>query len=72
MWTALSGAPWRDLPERYGNWSSVYRQFLRWSRLGLLERMLEAATNEPPMAERLAAVRALAARRRSDRRGGRR
>ena len=66
LWIALSGAPWRDLPARYGNWSSVYRQFLRWSRLGLLERMLAVATDEPPIVERLAAVRALSARRRSD------
>ena len=30
-------APWRDLPERYGNWNSVYRRFRRWSASGVWE-----------------------------------
>ena len=29
-----TGAPWRDMPERYGNWNSVYVRFSRWSKLG--------------------------------------
>jgi transposase len=70
LWIALSGSPWRDLPARYGKWSSVYRQFLRWTRLGVLEQMRDAAAEPAPLAQRLAAMRALASRRRSDRRGG--
>ncbi|WP_371824224.1 transposase [Methylosinus sp. KRF6] len=31
LWIALTGGAWRELPAEYGNWSSVYRQFLRWS-----------------------------------------
>lgn len=27
FWIASTGAPWRDLPEEFGKWSSVYRQF---------------------------------------------
>ncbi len=30
FWIARTGAPWRDLPEEFGKWSSVYRQFRRW------------------------------------------
>jgi transposase len=30
-----TGAPWRDLPERYGNWNSVFVRFTRWSNLGV-------------------------------------
>jgi len=30
-----TGAPWRDLPSRYGNWNSVFVRFTRWSKLGL-------------------------------------
>lgn len=42
FWVTRTGAPWRDLPEELGKWNSVYRQFLRWSRVGLWDFLLEA------------------------------
>ena len=42
FWIARTGAPWRDLPEEFGKWGSVYRQFRRWSVSGLWELILEA------------------------------
>ena len=42
FWIARTGAPWRDLPDYFGKWSSVYRQFRRWSLSGLWDTMLEA------------------------------
>ena len=42
FWIARTGSPWRDLPEEAGKWSSVYRQFLRWTRSGLWDVLLEA------------------------------
>ena len=41
FWIARTGAPWRDLPEEFGKWSSVYRQFRRWTLAGLWETILE-------------------------------
>lgn len=41
LWIARSGASWRDLPERYGAWSSVYRRFKEWEEAGLFETILE-------------------------------
>ena len=38
---ARTGAPRRDLPEEFGKWSSVYRQFRRWTLAGLWEDVLD-------------------------------
>jgi len=42
FWVTRTGAPWRDLPEELGKWNTVYRQFLRWSRSGVWDFLLEA------------------------------
>ena len=41
-WVARTGVAWRDLHEHFGKWSSVYRQFRRWTLSGLWELVLEA------------------------------
>ena len=50
FWIARTGAPWRDLHEHFGKWSSVYRQFRRWTLSGVWELMLQAlnAGDGPP------------------------
>ena len=42
FWIARTSAPWRDLPEEFGKWSSVYRQFRRWTLAGLWEDIMDA------------------------------
>jgi len=42
FWIQRTGAPWRDLPEHYGNWSGVYERFRRWRQNGLFQRILDA------------------------------
>ena len=42
FWIARTGAPWRDLPEEFGKWSSVYRQFRCWTLAGLWEDIMDA------------------------------
>jgi transposase len=42
FWIARTGAPWRDLHDHFGKWSSVYRQFRRWTLAGIWELMLQA------------------------------
>lgn len=41
MWIAKTGAPWRDLPERFGEWNSVYQRFNRWCKAGVFHAMLQ-------------------------------
>lgn len=46
LWIARTGLPWRDLPEGFGKWDTVYRRFRRWSAKGLLRRVLESLMGE--------------------------
>jgi transposase len=39
LWKLRTGAPWRELPERYGPWSTVYSRFWRWQRARVWERV---------------------------------
>jgi transposase len=41
LWIAKTGAPWRDLPERFGKWNSVWRRFDRWARHGVWKKLFK-------------------------------
>ena len=42
FWILRTGAPWRDLPERFGPWQTVYDYFSAWRQGGVFARILEA------------------------------
>lgn len=42
LWRLRTGVPWRDIPERYGPWQTIYDRFNRWSADGTLLGIAEA------------------------------
>ena len=46
MWRFRTGSPWRDVPERYGSWSTVARKFREWARAGVFQGLMDALIAE--------------------------
>ncbi len=42
LWILRTGSPWRDLPERFGPWQTVYDHFSKWRKKGVYDRILES------------------------------
>ena len=48
IWVARTGAPWRDLPERFSPWNSVFQRFNRWAKRGVWQQVF-AAIRDPDL-----------------------
>ena len=46
LWILRTGAPWRDLPTRYGKWQTVSSRFYRWRKAGIWDKALAALQAE--------------------------
>jgi transposase len=46
LWILRTGAPWQDLPERYGKYQTVHRRFQNWVRSGVMEKVLLAIAQD--------------------------
>src|SRR5882672_10934514 len=53
LWMLRTGAPWRDLPERYGPWRTVASRFYRWRTAGLWDRLFAAVQHQADAAGHL-------------------
>ena len=47
LWRVRTGPPWRDPPDAFGNWNSVFQRFRRWVRVGAFERVFECLSGDP-------------------------
>ncbi|MFD7989456.1 IS5 family transposase [Kitasatospora indigofera] len=46
LWRFRTGSGWRDAPERYGPWSTVYSRFNHWARTGVFQGLMDALIAE--------------------------
>lgn len=45
LWVARMSIPWRAMPEKFGNWNSIYKIFRRWIKLGVFQNLLQHNKN---------------------------
>jgi transposase len=46
LYRLRSGSPWRDLPERFGRWETVWQRFNRWSEGSIFERIFNVLASD--------------------------
>src|ERR1700712_4511381 len=47
LWVVRTGSPWRDIPDRFGKWDSIYSRFRDWVRADVWTRLFEAVSDAP-------------------------
>lgn len=51
LYRARTGAPWRDLPEQFGDWNAVYQRWKRWRLSGVWQRLFASLPADSPAQE---------------------
>ncbi|GGF72181.1 transposase [Terasakiella brassicae] len=46
LWRVRTGTPWRDLPDDFGNWNSVFKRFRRWAERGIFDRIFDRLSSD--------------------------
>ena len=49
LWLVRAGAPWRDLPDEFGKWNSVFIRFRRWAKKGVWKRLFTELGEDPDL-----------------------
>ena len=49
LWIARTGSPWRDLPDSFGHWNTVFKRYRDWVKADVFKRIFEAASSDPDM-----------------------
>lgn len=47
LWIARTGTHWRELPDSFGAWNTVFQRYNRWSNAGIWERVFRALSGDP-------------------------
>jgi transposase len=46
LWRFRTGSGWRDVPDRYGSWSTIYSRFSTWAKAGVFQDLMDALIAE--------------------------
>jgi transposase len=46
LWILRTGAPWRDLPDEFGPWKTMYKRFNAWAKAGVWTTILEELSRD--------------------------
>ncbi len=49
LWIARTGSPWRDLPEQYGKWNTVFKRYSDWVKADVFAHISNAVSDDPDM-----------------------
>ena len=49
LWIVRTGSPWRDLPEHFGKWNTVFKRFRDWVKADVFARIFKAVSGDPDM-----------------------
>jgi transposase len=49
LWIARTGSPWRDLPEMFGNWNTVFTRYRYWVKADVFKKIFDAVSDEPDL-----------------------
>ncbi|MBB4132486.1 transposase [Xanthomonas campestris] len=49
LWIARTCSPWRDLPEEFGKWNTVFKRFRDWVKADVFQALFDAVSEQPDM-----------------------
>jgi len=49
LWIVRTGYPWRDLPEEFGKWNTVFKRFRDWVKADIWQKRFDAVSGQPDM-----------------------
>ncbi len=52
LWKVRTNSPWRDLPNEFGDWNTIFKRFDYWSQRGVFERIFKAVSHDPDIGGR--------------------